>query len=334
LFLTWALFLLVVGRVLASATLHADRLAAASRVRRRFVWVAGLTMTAVWPAIAILGLNLGDIALSRGWGVGGVHEPRHLPTLGLRIPVDSMPARLEFAFIALWVLASAVLIFRLALFAYLSWRWRESLPTAVVDGIRVRLSNNVGPAIGGLIAMDLILPAWAVALEPLERAMVLEHELSHRTARDIYLLWFAEFLKALAPWNVFIWWQASQLRCAVEMDCDARVLTTFPHPVAYAQMLVRVASAPSERPWSHLAPAFGRETTGIEQRIAAISSRQQLSARICSIHGLIVLGTIVLALALQPPITVASQPTNPPSTPPPRQRVMHVVRESTSRAWK
>ena len=118
--LTWALFLLVVGRILASATLQADRLAAALRMRRRFIWVAGLTVTAAWPAIAIASLNIGDIALSRGWGIGGVEEPRHLPMFGLRIPVDSIPVRLEIAFIALWALASAVLLLRLALFAYLS----------------------------------------------------------------------------------------------------------------------------------------------------------------------------------------------------------------------
>lgn len=304
--LAWGLFLLVVGRVLASATLHADRLAAALRMRRRFVWVAGLTVTAAWPAIAIASVNIGDIALSRGWGVGGVHEPRHLPMLGLRIPVDSIPVRLQIAFIALWAMASAVLLLRLGLFAYFSWRWRRSLPMALVDGVRVRLSNSVGPAIGGVIAMDLIFPVWAVALEPLERSMVLEHELSHRKARDIYLLWFAEFLKALAPWNVFIWWQASHLRCAVEMDCDARVLTIFPHPATYAQMLVRVASAPNGRSWSHFAPALAGEATGLEQRIAAISSRQQLSARGRLVHGLIVLAAVVFALAVRPPMTVAS----------------------------
>jgi hypothetical protein len=306
LLLAWALFLLVVGRVLASATLHADRLAASLRMRRRFIWLAGLTVTVAWPAIAIASLNIGDSALSRGWGVGGVEEPRHLPMLGLRLPVDSIPERLEIAFIVLWALASVALLFRMALFANLSWRWRRSLPIAFVDGIRVRLSNNVGPAIGGLIAMDVIFPTWAVELEPLERSMVLEHELSHRTARDIYLLWLAEFLKALAPWNVVIWWQASRLRCAVEMDCDARVLTIFPHPAAYARMLVRVASAPSERSWSHFAPALARDATGLEQRISAISSRQQLSSYTLLIHGLIVLGAVVFALALRPPMTVPS----------------------------
>jgi beta-lactamase regulating signal transducer with metallopeptidase domain len=304
--LTWALFLLIVGRVLATATLRADRLAAAARIRRRFIWLAGLAMTAAWPAIAIALLNIGDAALSRGWGVGGVQEPRHLPMLSLSIPAGSVPARLELAFVALWALTSAMLLLRLALIAYLSWRWRESLPTVLVDGVRVRLSSNAGPAIGGLMAMDLILPAWAISLEPLERSMVLEHELSHRAARDIYLLWFAASLGALVPWNVFVWWQASHLRRAIEMDCDARVLTSFPHPVTYARMLVRIASAPSEQSWSRLTPALVGETTCLEQRIAAISSQEQISARTRSIHGAIVLGAVVLALALRPPMTVAS----------------------------
>ena len=154
--------------------------------------------------------------------------------------------------------------------------------------------------------MELILPKWAIALEPLERSMVLEHELSHRAARDIYLLWLAEFLKALVPWNVFIWWQASHLRLAVEMDCDARVLTISPHPVAYARMLVRVASAPSEQSWSHFAPALVGEATCLEQRIAAISLQQHLSARTRLIHGVIVLGAVVVALAVRPPMTVSS----------------------------
>jgi beta-lactamase regulating signal transducer with metallopeptidase domain len=151
--------------------------------------------------------------------------------------------------------------------------------------------------------------------------MILEHELSHRAARDIYLLWFAAFLEALVPWNVFIWWQASCMRRAVEMDCDARVLTIFQHPVAYAQMLVRVASAPSERPWSRFSPALVGEATRLEQRIAAISSPQQLPPRARSIHALIMVAAVVLALALRPPMAAAWHHAGSQS--PPRMHTAH-----------
>ncbi len=310
-------FLLVVGRVLATATLQADRIAAAAKARRRFVWIVGLTLTAFWPVIAIAVSYVGDVALSRGLGFGGVREPRHWPMIHLAMPSHSVPARAELAFVVLWLLASTVLLLRLALFAFLSWRWRRTLPMVVVDGIRVRLSKNAGPAIGGPIAMDVILPAWVVELDPLERSLVVGHELSHRAARDIYWLWYGALLVAIAPWNILVWWQAARLRQAVEMDCDARVLTALSHPLTYMRMLVRCAGEPRERSWSHLAPSLVGEANHLEQRIAAISSQQTSSPLTCVIHGVMMVSALLAALALRPPTSIAqSLAVVPPATPP------------------
>jgi beta-lactamase regulating signal transducer with metallopeptidase domain len=303
--IAWMVFVLVVGRVLATATLCADRLAVTLHRPRRFVWLASLILVALWPAVAIAASYVGTAALARGWrfGVNG-DAPHRLPMIGVQVPLGLIPMWVDRVVVVAWVVTSVVLLARLALFGNSTRRWRMTLPIAEVDGVRVRLSPNTGPAIIGAFAMDIVIPEWVVALDARSRAFVIAHERAHRDARDIVLLWFAAILTALMPWNILLWWQCRRLSLAIEMDCDRRVLREHQHPIEYARLLLECAQRSTGPSWSRFAAAFVESPTRLEYRIAAMSeARESPTVLRCVAHTGMAIGALTLALAIRAPMT-------------------------------
>lgn len=315
----WIVCTLLAGRVLATGTLFADRLASATRRPRRFAWLAGLVATAVWPGVAIVVVRLADAVLARGWGFGGSGQPRYVPTIAVTVPRAVVPEWLDRPLVVLWGLASVVLLTRLAVFAYASSRWRRALPLVDLDGVSVRLARDAGPAVVGVRAMDVVIPVWVLSLEPALRRLVLRHETAHREARDIYLLWLAALLTALVPWNLLLWWQADRLRLAIEMDCDVRVLREDSCPAAYAlyaRLLLRIAQTPGRATLtSRLAPALAGRTSRLEHRLAALRPSQRPSPLWRAAYTLAAGGALVLASAIRAPALPRSLA---PETPPMR----------------
>ncbi|MEO7085874.1 MAG: M56 family metallopeptidase [Gemmatimonadaceae bacterium] len=295
-------FIVLASRVLATATSFGDRYAVAVRGRRRFVWLAGLVASALWPVIALAAAHLGDSALEHGLGLAG-SGPRHLPWLLLPMPREIAPGWVDRLVAIAWGVASAILLSRLALFANAARRWRDTLPSINVDGTLARLSDQVGPVVSGIFGAEVIIPRWVLSLDQLERSLVLRHEVAHRDARDTYLLWLAAVLVALMPWNVLLWWQWSRLRLAIEIDCDARVIAELPHPVTYARMLIRLAADPGDHNSRRFPPVLALSRTRLEQRVAALSVPQRSSTMMKAAHLSIAVGAAVVALALRAPVT-------------------------------
>src|SRR5690606_2998963 len=139
-----------------------------------------------------------------------------------------------------WVLASMVL---LAVLARLTVRlhgerrgWKESS----VDRVPVLLSENAGPAVIGFWKGSIVLPSWLLELGAPLRALVLRHELEHVRARDPGVLSAAVACLLFQPWNPALWWQFRRLRMAVELDCDARVLSGGADVERYGLLLLAV----------------------------------------------------------------------------------------------
>jgi len=299
--IAWLVFMLIVGRALATGAAFADQAASAARRPRRFLWLAGLIATAAWPLLALGILHLAqEEAFARGWDVG---VPGHAPMIVLTVPTWVGPSWLDRSFFFLWGLTSTVLLARLAVLAYRLGNWQRSLPLVEVDGVPVRLARDVGPAVVGVRAMDVVLPTWALALEPSCRRLVLSHEQQHLQARDPSLIWIAAIVTALVPWNLFVWWQASRLRLAVELDCDARVLHRDPRPLVYARLLLQIAERSSSTTSSTvLAPALVERATRLEYRLAAIRARHDTIRPSRGVaYTLAATGAVVLACAIRAP---------------------------------
>lgn len=306
----WIVFVLITGRVLTMGGQFGERLAAGAGRPRRFVWLATLFATALWPAVSLGVLNLASAARDFGWGLGG---PRDIPLIVLRVPSAMAPAWFDSALLVAWGIVSTVLLTRLALFAYATKRWRQTLATVELDGVRVRLSHNAGPAVVGVRAMDVVIPAWVLSLDASMQRMVVRHETAHRDAGDIRLLWIAAVLTALMPWNLLLWWQSSRLRLAIEMDCDARVLRHETGLAEYARLLLYVAQqASGSRVVPRLAPALNGGTTKLEYRLAAMSQHQPVTTALSRIACVVALvHIVVLALAIKAPVIERARPERP-----------------------
>jgi TonB family protein len=266
----WMIFAIVTGALFALAALAAARAASAMGRQTRAIWCGALVAAAFWPPVAIAASHF------RGAGEGS-------GILALPITVvdwqahslagEAWPGRLgaslEVALVAMWILLSFALVARLVRALRALHRERDSWRHESIDGVRVRLSSDVGPAVVGLGVMEIVLPEWVLSLDSALLAMVLRHEDEHRRARDPWLLVGAALLVALVPWNPVLWWCARRLRLAVELDCDTRVLDGQPRPERYGLLLIMMAQRAGTRS-TGLAPALTNPSSNLERRIVAM----------------------------------------------------------------
>ena len=295
----WVVFVLVTSRVLTTGARFAHGLAAATRRPTRFVWLGAMILTATWPLVALEMLRVARNfpGFAARWSAG---EPRYVGLVALALPSGDVERWLETALLAVWSAASAILLGRLMMNTVAAHRWRRALPLAVVDGVLVRMSADAGPALAGLLQMEVVLPGWVRELDVPTQRLVVRHELAHRSARDPWLLWGAAVLTALVPWNPLLWWQASRLRLAIESDCDARVLRGGVRPSEYARLLLHIAERTVTVP--RLAPALVSGATHLEYRIAAMSrDATRVSAWRRAMYALAVTAAVLLALVLRAP---------------------------------
>jgi hypothetical protein len=69
------------------------------------------------------------------------------------------------------------------------------------------------------------------------------HEHEHRRAGDQLVGAIGELAVALVPWHVALWYALRRLRCALELDCDARVLRRESDVERYGHLLLRCAQS-------------------------------------------------------------------------------------------
>jgi beta-lactamase regulating signal transducer with metallopeptidase domain len=203
----------------------------------------------------------------------------------------------------IWLSLSAILIAWALANAWRVWQVIASSRSrdgdnsaAMIDGIPVVVTEEVGPATVGLLRTQVLLPRWALALPQSQRQYVLRHENEHRRAHDGLLLFIASLPLVLAPWNLALWWQLRRLSLAVEMDCDARVVDALGDAHTYGALLLTVAEAGSRSP--HLQPAF-LGSGMLERRLTQLLAPQRLSR---------VQRLVVPALAIALLTLVASMP--------------------------
>ena len=290
---SWIMYTCIVAVLFTGVAAVIDRLAASRGWPVRFIWMAALTLSVLWPA--------GD-AIRR-------LMPSSLTPVSVRpftitiqatrvISSPSEPARIAIidrVFVVLWCACSTALLLRLVCGIVTMQQTRRGWMHADLDGTVVRLSTNVGPAVVGLRSMEVVVPEWIHTLDAPLRAIILHHEQEHRTARDPYLLLLAAVAVVLMPWNVALWLQARRLRLAIEMDCDARVLRVHRSPERYGLLLMTIAQRRSVAP-SLLAPMLSEPATQLERRIIAMQHETRRLGRVAT-SGAVTVAVALLALA-------------------------------------
>lgn len=139
-----------------------------------------------------------------------------------------------------WLLSTGALVVVLLLSSWRLGRARGSWRVAVVDGVSVLVSRELGPAALGIIRSAIVLPGWVLDLDERARRLILRHEAEHLRAGDPRLLFAGLVGVSLMPWNPVLWCQFSRLRQALELDCDARVLRSEPDAHRYGMLLLDV----------------------------------------------------------------------------------------------
>jgi hypothetical protein len=167
-----------------------------------------------------------------------------------------------------------------------------------IDGLSVRIADDVGPAVLGVLRNEIVVPRWLLSHSASDRQLILEHERQHVLARDPLVLFSALLLASLLPWNPGVWLLVRGLRRSTEIDCDRRVLRTCGRPGRYASLLIEIGSR-ARSPMLARMGLVGRESD-LERRVSAILGLSQGTSRRPTGSRLVLSGALLATPLLAP----------------------------------
>lgn len=298
--LAWMLYALTVSLLLTCAAAAASRAAHRRHAPSRVPWAAALALSVLIPAL------VPSVSFTLPALAPGAAPP---PTLALRdlappilspssllaaIPAPAAGAAIDAALVRIWAALSLLLTLALLAAAALLARRRRAWPAALLAGTEVLVSEDTGPALAGLIAPSIVVPVWLRHAPPETQRHVIAHERAHLAAGDTLLLAAALLPVIVLPWNLPLWWQLRQLRRAIEIDCDRRVLATGIAPARYAETLIALGARRGRR---RAALAMAEPVTDIERRIRLMLQPRRTAALL----PLIGAGFLAAAAGVAPP---------------------------------
>lgn len=293
--IAWMLYAVMVAAALALAGYALERALTLYHRPSRFVWVGAISGGVLLPLLVRMGL------LQRGGDttLGSLDVVATLPA-ALSIPSSAVTragpatASLDTVILVLWGIASAVILGWIAWSLFRLSRERAAWSEAHIDGVRVLVSHDVGPAVVGVTPSLVVVPRWLIEADPSIRRLALEHEAEHVRAGDTRLLLFGLVVVALVPWNPVLWWQLKRLRAAVEFDCDRRVVGGKAAPRVYAHVLLKVGERASRVALP--SPALTEPRSLLSRRIKAMLSRKVRMRLLRAVaYGVATLGLVVAA---------------------------------------
>jgi hypothetical protein len=274
----WMVYVLVVTFILTIAAHTGERALRLRQRMTRWVWTTAIAGSLAVPII-ISSVSIQVPSITVPGAPGGEIILRNATSLPLsalsRAPLPPSISRvspsLDVRLARYWLIASGTMLILLSLSALqLALRTRH-WTRATVAGLPVYIAPDAGPAVIGLLHPRIVLPPWMLESGPSFQAAVMAHEQSHLTARDPLLLTIALCLLVFMPWNLPLWWQLRQLRRAIEVDCDARVLRAGHDVSRYGDTLIKVAARQSA--FVGTVAAMSESRSFLEQRLRIMVSR-------------------------------------------------------------
>jgi TonB family protein len=268
--IAWMLQCVVVSVLLTLAAMAAERLLRMWYKEARLAWAVAMG--------ASLALSLIGLAQRAGWIpsfrlAASIAElpPAPFATLLTPVRVSAGLSHIDAAIGVMWLLATLGLTIRFLLAARTLRRRRVTWRPGVVDGQRLFVSSDAGPAVVGFRNPAVVIPEWVLGLEHHLRALVLRHEREHLEQHDPRLLLGAVMAATVAPWNPIAWFQLYRLRSAMELDCDRRVLRAYPDAYRYGSLLLAVAQRADRA--ELLQAALTESNSLLARRITAMRNR-------------------------------------------------------------
>ncbi len=302
--LGWLAYVLTVSALVTVAAVAAERAAEAQGWPVRWVWAGALLTSVGLPAAAVLLPAHGPVAplpsLPAGYTLQAIAPMRVTSSA-------SSGSSLGDLLLMGWAAASLALVVVLVVAAVHLGRRRRGWSRRRVDGVDVLLSRSVGPAAVGIWRGAVVVPEWALELDPDRRRLLVRHEAEHVRAGDPRLALGALLVCALVPWNPVMWWQLRRLRLALELDCDARVLRGGGDARRYGSLLLEVGQRRAA-----FALGLAEPKSMLERRIRMITrtttGRRTLRALALGAASAL---TLALALSCEAPKETTVEPTAP-----------------------
>jgi hypothetical protein len=304
------LYTLLASALFTVAALLGERSLAQLGRACRWIWAAALVASVALPA-ATLGLRaesepvvavVRDTPAPLALQASGSPYQRLVHITGPSVPdpplllgAISWPVTraLDAPLLMVWpVLSASLVVIGCVAWMRLRRRARGWEPTTL-DDEPVFVAPDTGPAVFGFFRPQIVVPRWLLERPLLTRALVLEHELEHIRARDPLLLLLALVLVALMPWNLPLWWQLRRLRLAMEIDCDARVLSSGIDPSAYGATLLDMRMQPSRALVS--AMSMTQPASQLERRISIMMSTAARRGAWAGLFGTALATSLVVA---------------------------------------
>ena len=183
----------------------------------------------------------------------------------------TVPAGTDRALLTVWLIASVTLLVVFAAVHLRFQRRRAQWPIGTVHGTTVRIAGDVGPAVIGVTKAEIVVPQWLLTRDDREQQLVLSHEREHVRLHDPLLLAMAQATIVLLPWHPAVWWMASRLRLAVELDCDRRVLQRGASARDYGTLLIDLTD--HRTGFGAALPAFSCTPSHLERRLIAMTPK-------------------------------------------------------------
>ena len=320
----WMVYATAVAALFALAACIAESVVRATARPARWLWASAMILACLAP-LATMSSRASDDAGTASAGTRKIFasvadapaplERRMTLLLSIprtiRVPSSVAPASLDRPLRALWITASIAWLKILAASAGAVRRRARGWTPAVVEGVPVLVSHSVGPALLGIFAPEIVLPAWMLEMPREQRALAIEHERQHALARDSLLLVAGALTLAAMPWNLALWYAWHRLRLAVEADCDQRVLRARAGTHAYGSLILEV----SERSLAGAAPilALAEPTSHLARRIELMTTPPRRPTWLRLVTMLVASGACAV-LACRAPQPVSAAPAPPAAT--------------------
>jgi beta-lactamase regulating signal transducer with metallopeptidase domain len=280
----WVVYVLLIGALLALAGGAIEDALRRVRLPVRWVWAIALPALIGFSFVALLPARAPEVKPLQ-FKVGGatstvnVTERGVFPAWGqITEAVARGEARIVSAMhvsaladrvlTGTWLVASLLVMALIVIVNAMMLRRRAHWPRAELHNTTVRLTPDVGPAVVGFAEPEIVVPHWLLERTDDEQRLALAHEREHVSARDHLLLAGGWIVVALMPWHPASWWMLSRLRLAIELDCDARVLTRGVGARSYGQLLIDIADHCSGQRATAL--ALADHTSHLERRLLAM----------------------------------------------------------------
>jgi len=289
---------IAVTLLIGLAALSVERFLAEIGRPRRTAWLVAYAAALTFPPAALL-LATGTPAVETV-----------IATSAAAVTAAPSPLDWDTLLLRLWAAATTVLLLAYVASSFRLATLAKGWPRVGDDEPLVVLSDDVGPAVLGILRPRIVLPRWLMDSPASVRSTIMAHELEHIAARDQASIVAAQLVTVLLPWNLPLWWFARRLRLGIEVDCDARVLRRGVDAEHYADVLLQVGQRRSAVPFA--AATLIEPVTQLERRIRIMLTRRRpMSLRHAAAATALAVAITACASRIEPPVIVTSEPTEP-----------------------